>query len=142
MVLAGCLEPFLPLFAAREIVILHSFPADSLIANGDPTLLRIIFNNLLDNALSYATPHSEVRIRGENVGQQVEIQISNSATGLPENLERLFEPLFRENTSRNDVETHLGIGLTLSLEAATLMTATLKAGKTQDGLEFTLRLPA
>ncbi len=142
MALATCLEPFLPLFAAREIVTECEFPHDSLIAHGDPTLLRMIFNNLFDNALSYATPRSEVHIQGRRIGHQVEIQISNSAEELPENLERLFEPLFREDRSRQEAGTHLGIGLTLSLEAARSMGATLKVGKTQGGIKFTLSLPA
>ena len=140
--LAACLEPFLSLFAAREIVTVYEFPAESLIAQADPTLLCIIFNNLLDNALCYGTPRSDLQIQARHVGDQLEIQISNSAEGLPENLERLFEPLFREDPSRQDAGAHLGIGLTLSLEAATSMGATLKVGKTHDGIQFTLRLPA
>ncbi len=140
--LTTCLEPFLPLFATREIITICEFPDVPLIAHGDLTLLRIILNNLLDNAQSYATPRSEVRIHGRRVGHQVEIRVSNSAENLPENLQRLFEPLFREDPSRQDAGTHLGIGLTLSLEAATAMGATLKVGKTLDGIEFTLGLPA
>ena len=140
--LTTCLEPFLPLFATREIVTVCEFSEVPLIAHGDLTLLRIILNNLLDNALSYATPRSEVRIRGRKLSRQVEIRVSNSAENLPENLQRLFEPLFREDPSRQDAGAHLGIGLTLSLEAATAMGATLKVGKTLDGIEFTLGLPA
>jgi signal transduction histidine kinase len=54
----------------------------------------------------------------------------------------LFEPLFRRESSRHDAGAHLGIGLTLSLEAARAMGGDLTVAKSADGLEFTLAMPA
>lgn len=141
-ILAECLEPFVPLFEQRGLKFTRDFPAGPMSAQGDATLLRIIFNNLLDNAVSYAAPGGEIRIHGGLVGGKVEIRIANPASDLPENLDRLFEPLFRKESSRSDAGAHLGIGLTLSLEAATAMGATLQARRTDDGwIEFVLTVP-
>ncbi len=141
VVLTDCQTPFLPLFQERGIRVIHDFPKDPLIARGDATLLRIIFNNLLDNALCYASPDSEIHLRGRITSARVEILLSNKTSDLPENLERLFEPLFRREASRNDSGAHLGIGLTLSLEAATAMGATLTVRRTEEGwIEFILTL--
>lgn len=140
--LRDCLTHFLPQFKERGLKIESELPAAPLIALGDITLLRVIFNNLFDNAVSYAIPNTKVSIQGETTGGSVEIRVSNEADGLPENLERLFEPLFREDASRNNVGSHLGIGLTLSLEAAITMGANLRAARTEDGrIAFTLNLP-
>jgi signal transduction histidine kinase len=140
-ILAECLEPFLPLFEQRRLKVTRDLPATPMSAAGDVTLLRIIFNNLFDNAVSYATPGGEIRIRGGIVDGKVEIRIANQADDLPDNLERLFEPLFRRESSRSDAGIHLGIGLTLSLEAAGEMGATLQARKTQEGwIEFVLTM--
>lgn len=141
--LADCLAPLRPLFEARTLRISQNFPAEGMIARGDVTLVQIVFNNLLDNALSYSPFGGEIRMTGELTGGQVEIRIANRADDLPDNLERLFEPLFRKESSRNDGASHLGIGLTLSLEAATASGGTLLARKPEDGwIELVFRMPA
>ena len=114
-----------------------------MIAKGDAGLMKIVFNNLCDNALSHANPDTDLRIQGRITTGRIEVNFSNQADDLPDNLERLFEPLFRRETSGNDRGSHLGIGLTLSLEAATAMGATLQASKTDAGwIEFTFATPS
>ena len=141
-ILMACLDSVRPLLHDRGLEVKREFPEQAMVTSGDATLLRIIFNNLLDNATCYTNPGGEVRIRGGVTGGLIEIKISNPASNLPENLERLFEPLFRRETSRSDAGTHLGIGLTLSLEAATAMGATLEARKIQEGwIEFAFAIP-
>lgn len=141
--LTACIKPFLPLYQQRGLQVKREFSDDPMLAAGDATLLRIIFNNLLDNALSYASPGSEILIHSRNAHEQVEILIANPANDLPENLERLFEPLFRKDNSRSSAGVHLGIGLTLSLEAAHAMGATLLARCVNVGwIEFVLSIPA
>lgn len=140
-ILTDHLDAFMPRFQERGLQVEHDFPAGPLTAIGDVTLLKIILNNLLDNAVSHATPESEVVIHASATVKHVEIRISNRAENLPDNLERLFEPLFRRETSPSDAETHLGIGLTLSLEAATATGATLQARRPATGwTEFVLRI--
>jgi signal transduction histidine kinase len=140
-ILTDHLETFMPRFEELGLQVKRDFPAGPLTATGDMTLLKIVLNNLLDNAVSHATPESEVVIHASVTGKHVEIRISNRTENLPDNLERLFEPLFRRETSRSDAGTHLGIGLTLSLEAATSMGATLQARRPGAGwIEFVLRI--
>jgi signal transduction histidine kinase len=141
-ILAQCIETFLPLFKQRGLHLNCELSAGPVHASGDVTILKIILNNLLDNALSYATPNSQIRVQCGECQGQAEIRLANQCAELPANLERLFEPLFRRDSACNDGGTHLGIGLTLSLEAATCTGATLFASGTKDGwIEFILRLP-
>ena len=113
-----------------------------MIATGDVTLLQIIFNNLLDNAVSYTPAGGEIRLLGLVSPSNLEIRIANPAKDLPDNLNRLFEPLFRRESSRNDAGDHLGIGLTLSQEAAAAMGTSLQAQRMDEGrIEFSLQLP-
>lgn len=136
-----CLQRFKPAFANRSIRPDLQLPVP-LRCVGDPTLVRIILNNLLDNVASHALPDSCVRIAGISTSSQIGIRISNQATGLPEDPNRLFEPLFRKETSRSDSSSHLGIGLTLSQEAALAMDASLTASVSADGwLEFSFCFP-
>ncbi len=136
-----CLPRFKAAFASRgmrpDVQLL-----EVLRFTGDATLFRVIFNNLLDNAACYSLPDSTVGIVGKMVNGHVEIRVSNQSRELPANPNRLFEPLFRKEGSRNDSASHLGIGLTLSQEAATVMGATLSAQVTAENwLEFTLHFP-
>lgn len=139
--LTDCLAPFLPLFVERSIAVETDLSAKPLVAIADVTLTRIIFNNLFENAVCYAASGGKVRIHTCKAGGKVEIRIANPAEDLPPNLERLFEPLFRKEMSRTDAGVHLGIGLTLCLEAASAMGAILRARRTKEGwIEFILKL--
>ncbi|WP_193215045.1 ATP-binding protein [Luteolibacter marinus] len=143
-ILASSLERFMPLAEARGLQVADETGSEPLMALGDAALLKIIFNNLLDNAVTYAAPGGCLRLRGHRTEHQVLVSISNPTEDFPDDPERLFEPLFRRESSRHDAESHLGIGLTLSLEAARAMNGELRAGKAEDrgDLEFTLVLAA
>lgn len=137
-----CLDPFLHRASGRTLAIKDELGESPLFATADPALLRIIFNNLFDNAVSYAEANGEIRVSGRSEGGEVSVAVANTTADFPEHPERLFEPLFRRESSRHDSGSHLGIGLTLSLEAARAMDGRLLVAKSVDGLEFTLVLPA
>lgn len=143
IILDECLLRFQPLFDLRNIQVRYMpEPTVTLQAMGDNTLVRIILNNLLDNARSYAPEGAEVIITTKRVNQRVELSISNPTDISSKNIDRLFEPLFRYEESRHDAESHLGIGLALSLDAALSMNGTLIVSKTpNDWIEFILSLP-
>ena len=111
---------------------------------GDLPLLRIILSNLLDNAVCYTADRGGVSIRSAAAEGWAEIVFSNPVADFPVNLNRLFEPLFRQEASRHDAGAHLGIGLTLSRDAARSMGGTLHARRGSDDgvIEFVLRMRA
>lgn len=105
-------------------------------------MLRIILNNLFDNAVSYAAEEGEIRVAARVAGDRVIVEVANPVVDPPADPERLFEPLFRRDASRHDSDDHLGIGLTLSRDAAKALGGGLTARRTADGLAFALELPA
>ncbi|WP_291991996.1 sensor histidine kinase [Candidatus Accumulibacter sp. ACC003] len=63
---------------------------------GDPTLLRELLANLVDNALKYTPTGGLVTLRCERVGDLVEIDVSDNGPGIPEDeRERVFERFHR-----------------------------------------------
>lgn len=141
-ILNQCIDRFSSAIRQRGLVLIENMTGTDLIAVGDPILIHIICNNLLENAVCYAPPGGEIRIHGEQFEDHVEIRISNESKDLPENVDRLFEPLFRKESSRSDSASHLGIGLTLSQEAASAMGGNLAAQTTDDGwIEFVFSMP-
>jgi signal transduction histidine kinase len=140
--LRECSEPFVHRAQERGLRVKDDLGSEPLIATADAALLRIIFNNLLDNAVSYASEGGEIRLSGRRTDRGIEIAVANPAEDFTGEIERLFEPLFRRESSRHDAASHLGIGLTLSRDAANAMGGTLSAEKSSDGLCFTLALPS
>lgn len=140
-ILKDCILPFSEISKHRNLTFMVNLPSESVFALADEALARIIFNNLLDNATCYATPHSEVHIRANVSETKIRFTFSNYVETPLTDPERLFEPLFRSDSSRQDATAHLGIGLTLAKEAATAMNATLDVHLSSDGrLEFILVL--
>jgi len=141
-----CLERFREPAARRGLNFVNELPGGPFMALGDEALLRIVLNNLFDNAVSYSSREGEIRLGGGVAGNRLQFEISNPVNDTPDDPERLFEPLFRSNSSRHDAADHLGIGLTLSRDAAQAMGGTLHArvqeGSANPSLVFTLELAA
>jgi signal transduction histidine kinase len=75
---------------------------------GDPTQLRQVLHNLLDNALHAVGSAGTVTVAGQEQGSQIELAVSDSGAGVePAIRPRLFEPLI---SAKPD-----GVGLGLAL---------------------------
>lgn len=82
--------------------------------NGDAERLRQVLANLLENAVRYTDAGGRVEIRGECIGDRLQLTVDDSAPGLPaEALPRLGERFFRVDSERNRALGGAGIGLAL-----------------------------
>jgi two-component system, OmpR family, sensor histidine kinase TctE len=89
--------------------------ADHLMVAGEPLLLQEALNNLIDNALTYAGPGSEVTLSARSVGAQVVLEVSDNGVGLsPQNLPHAFERFWRAS----DLPGGCGLGLAIVNEIA------------------------
>jgi two-component system phosphate regulon sensor histidine kinase PhoR len=80
----------------------------------DPTALRQVLTNLVENALRYTTAGAvSVRARRANDGT-VTISVSDTGVGIaPEHLSRIFERFYRADTARSRAEGGTGLGLAI-----------------------------
>jgi signal transduction histidine kinase len=77
-----------------------------------PTLFRRAIRNLIENALKYAGA-AEVAIRDE--GGRVVVCVADRGPGIPnDQLEAVFDPFTRLETSRNRDTGGIGLGLALA----------------------------
>ena len=77
--------------------------------NGDPAGLRSMFTNLLENAVKYA---GNARLTLRTTDASAIIAISDSGPGLPDaELEKVFSPFYRGESSRNQDTGGAGLGL-------------------------------
>jgi signal transduction histidine kinase len=110
------------------------------IITGDALALRRLITNLASNAVRYAGG-GEIVI--ESASDMVTCVVRDDGPGFPpEFAERLFEPFFRVETSRNRDTAGTGLGLANALETARAHAGTLTArNRSGGGAEFVLSLP-
>ena len=82
---------------------------------GDPMLVKIVFNNIINNAVKYSPPDGEpVRILWKEDPQYAIVQIQDRGIGIPETeLPFIFEPFYRVDKSRSKHTGGYGLGLSL-----------------------------
>jgi heavy metal sensor kinase len=85
--------------------------------SADPTLLRRVVYNLLDNAVRHAPTGSVVRLKASSTGAGLDVEVDDQGPGVaPEFRPRLFSRFGRADGARSG--TGAGIGLGLALGAA------------------------
>jgi signal transduction histidine kinase len=102
--------------------------------------MKRCLSNLLENAIKYG---SSAQVQVMKLPASLHIVISDQGPGVPEHeLERLFDPFYRLESSRNRDHGGTGLGLTIARSIAEQHggTLTLKNGF-QSGLECHLDLP-
>ena len=92
----------------------------SLEVTGDPTIeleirprmLRVVGQNLAENAIRYAGPGSHFTLAVEREGDEVVLRGTDDGVGVPEEeLPRLFERFFRADRARASRGTGLGLAI-------------------------------
>jgi signal transduction histidine kinase len=79
---------------------------------GKAQALKRCFQNLINNAVNYG---QRARITAEQMGGKLRIQVEDDGPGIPEaELERVFEPFYRVESSRNRSSGGTGLGLTIA----------------------------
>ncbi|MDF7773761.1 ATP-binding protein [Sphingomonas sp. AOB5] len=84
-------------------------PGSPIVVDGNPVALKALLSNLVGNALKYAGS-ADVSL-GHSEGQAL-IEVRDEGPGIsPEDLDRVFEPFFRGERSRNRDTGGIGLGL-------------------------------
>lgn len=109
------------------------------VIGSDSELLRLVIENLVRNALQYTD--NEVHLSCELDAKIFHIRIRDFGDGVPEaQLKQLFEPFFRGDPARHH-KAGVGLGMALSLRAATVLGGNVSARNHSDGgLEVTISL--
>jgi two-component system OmpR family sensor kinase len=113
--------------------------AEPLAIDGDALSLQRLFANLVDNAVKYGR-EARVALTAED-GEAV-VKVVDAGPGLPQReLERVFEPFYRTEPSRNRDTGGIGLGLAVARSVARAHggDVTLRSGAT--GLTAEVRLP-
>ncbi len=115
-------------------------PAE-LVVPADRARLGQVLANLVDNALKYSPGGTRVLLEARELPREVQISVSDQGQGIPpQDLERIWERLFRGDQSRG----RRGLGLGLSLVRAVVQAHGGRArvqSRPGRGSVFTITLP-
>jgi len=109
----------------------------------DPTRMRLLLRNLLDNALRHsggAAQPTELHLRPS--GNGIQIDVRDHGAGVPEQqIPHLAEPFFRPDTARTRAQGGVGLGLYLCKLVAQAHGGTFAVRNALPGLAVTVTLP-
>lgn len=129
--------------AQGENVVLGNMPEDDetpVIVMARPTSLKRCVENLLTNAVKYA---GNARISVSREDDFVLIDVDDDGPGIREDmLEKVFEPYYRLEYSRNRVSGGIGLGLSIAYNMALLNNATIDlSNRPEGGLRARVAIP-
>jgi signal transduction histidine kinase len=128
--------------AEDKHVELSSSIAPGLTVEADRARLRQVLANLVDNAVKYTPSGGRVTVTAERDGAEVRIDVADTGIGIaPHDLPRIWERLYRGDSSR--AERGLGLGLSLVRAVVLAHGGTISvSAEPGSGSTFTVRLPA
>lgn len=115
-------------------------PAQPVVLEGRPDALRRALRNLIDNAVKHG---NAAKVAIDVQSDAVEISIDDQGPGIPEEeLERVFQPFYRVEASRNPETGGIGLGLAIALSIIQAHGGELKlVNRTAGGLRASVTLP-
>ena len=109
----------------------------------DPGRLQQLLANLLDNSLKYTDAGGELSVKLERRGDRALLEFADSAPGVtPEELEKLFDRLYRVESSRNRALGGAGLGLAICKNIVEAHEGTIRAlPSPKGGILIAIELP-
>lgn len=129
---------------SREGVKVELAIDDGLTVMADPESLSRAIANLLRNAIRYAGDAGPVVLSARPEGREVSIKVADHGPGLPEEeVERVFTPFYRVETSRSRESGGVGLGLSIVKNCVDTCKGTVRCrNRVPSGLEVEIRLAA
>ena len=98
----------------RNVDIDVDFRPEHLITLGDKDQIKRVLINLLDNAIKFSLPNTQIEIKTSLINGKALVSISNTGEKIaPEDLKHIFDRFYKTDTSRELDRTGAGLGLSL-----------------------------
>jgi two-component system OmpR family sensor kinase len=139
--IASVIEDLRPLATERQIRVTSNAGSDECHVTGNEEALRILFNNLVDNAIRYTPSGGHVEAAVERVGADVVLTVEDNGPGIPEEeRERVFDRFYRGQAPG---VSGTGLGLAIVSQVAEMYRGRVTLGASPaGGLRVEVRLPA
>jgi signal transduction histidine kinase len=111
---------------------------------GEPLLLQLMINNLLDNANKYTDPGTPIFVDLHVIGTTIELNVKDQGIGIaPEERSKVFDKFYRVGAEQTRSTKGTGLGLYLCKKIVTFHTGTIFVKPNQPkGSIFVVQLKA
>lgn len=115
---------------------------ESISINGDPDKLSRVFNNLINNAISYSKEESEIVINLKKDNNNAIVEVINKGKQISkEKLSKIFEKFYRLDSARTSRTGGSGLGLAIAKDIVELHNGTIIAESNEEETTFQVTLP-
>lgn len=112
----GCIDDFKNRFPHRE---LRENISEGIYFYGEPLLLQMLVNNLIENALKYSPKESPITISLEEASKKVSITVSDEGSGIADaEKKKVFDKFYRSGDENTRRTKGTGLGLYLCKKIA------------------------
>lgn len=112
---------------------------------GNATALTQVIGNLLKNAINYTPPQGSITLAVSSTPfDEIELYVRDTGIGIArKDLDRIFEPFYRAEQSRNRAKGGSGLGLSIAAEMVKIHGGRISIRSTQGrGTTVTVHFPA
>jgi signal transduction histidine kinase/ActR/RegA family two-component response regulator len=144
-VVRNAVETSKPILVAAQNDLNLDLPSEPVLLDADPVRLAQVFSNLLNNAAKYSEPGGRISLVARQTGDELTVRVSDTGIGIePGKLSQIFDMFVQLDASEQQVQSGLGVGLTLVQRLIQMHGGTIEARSegTGKGSEFVVRLPA
>ena len=128
-------------FAQSKVHAISLAVAPGLSYCGDEAAVRQLVSILLDNAVKYAAPETEIRISLEQIKRGVKLTVTNTCDQPPEgDLNRLFDRFTARTRPRTAATGGFGIGLSIAKSIAEAHRGQIRASTQGTAISFIAEL--
>ncbi|MCX7876986.1 MAG: PAS domain-containing sensor histidine kinase [Melioribacteraceae bacterium] len=126
----------------KNLTLSKEFPQNDIIINADKERIKKVISNILSNAIKFTNSGGRISILIQEFGKEVEIAISDTGIGIPENqIHNIFQK-FAKITRPGAQITGAGFGLVSSKQIVDLHKGFIKVRSEENkGTTFIIRLP-
>jgi signal transduction histidine kinase len=111
---ARVLDKLAPLAQEGELTLHNRLPSDFPAVEGDRLRLEQVLTNLVENGLKFTPPGGDVTVDGVDLGDQVQITVSDTGIGVPPTeRDRVFDRFYQVDSSAERAYRGAGLGLTI-----------------------------
>ncbi len=127
----------------KRLVIQLVFSAKEIQVHADRDKISQVLYNLVDNAIKFSHPDSEIRITVEEKGRKAMVSVKDTGTGIPkEDLPKIWDRFYKSDSSRGKDKKGTGLGLSIVKEIMTAHKENVNVISTEGvGTEFVFTLP-
>lgn len=127
----------------KRIVFNLVFSEKEQLVNADQDKIQQVLYNLIDNAIKFSNPDSQIRIKTEEKSRKVVVAVKDYGIGIPkDSINKVFDRFYKTDNSRGKDKKGTGLGLSIVKEIIRAHGENISVVSTEGaGSEFTFRLP-